>query len=371
MQPASAKVVYQPLGMVGIIGAWNYPLFLVAAPLAAVLAAGNRAMIKMSEHNPASGALFAELISQAFSPDEVCVFNGDVAIAKQLTSLDLDHIIFTGSTRIGREIMSAAADHLTPVTLELGGKSPAIISETADMANAALRICHGKTANGGQICVAPDYALIPKGRSDDFLKHIQRSYQQLYPYGPSSDDCTSIVNEAQFQRLQAWLEDAKLKGATITNMAPDYICKDRKMPLYVVSNLNSDMMLMQEEIFGPILPIIEYNQFDDAIYQIQTSARPLAAYYFGSNADEIQIVEKHTHSGGVTINDCLFHATVDDAPFGGVGPSGMGHYHGKEGFLQFSKAKTILTKGPINTSRLLYPPFGKFIHKLIYRYLIR
>lgn len=325
----------------------------------------------MSEFNPSSGALSADLIRQTFSPEEISVFNGGVEAAKKLTSLDLDHIMFTGSTRIGKEIMSAAADKLIPVTLELGGKSPAIISETADLANAALRICHGKTANGGQICVAPDYALIPKGQTQHFLELIQRHYHKLYPNGPASDDCTSIVNERQYQRLHTWLEDAKTKGATITCMAPDYIPQDRKMPLYIVSNVNSSMMLMQEEIFGPILPVIEYSQFDDAISHVQASARPLAAYYFGSDAEEIYTVEKHTHSGGVTINDCLFHATVDDAPFGGVGPSGMGHYHGKEGFLQFSKTKTILTKGPINTSGLLYPPFGKFIHRLIYRFLIR
>lgn len=371
MQPGSAKVAYQPLGVVGIVGAWNYPIFLAAGPLIPALAAGNRAMIKMSEYAPKTGELFETLVSQYFNTKEVAVVNGDGTSGAYFSSLAFDHLIFTGSSAIGKHVMAAAAKNLTPVTLELGGKSPVIVSGSADIKMAAARVCHGKTANGGQTCVAPDYVLILKEHKDAFLEAVQASYKKMYPTLIGNKDCTAIVNERHFNRLKGMIDDAESKGAELTVCGSQGDSGSRRLPLHILTGVSEDMSIMQEEIFGPLLPIVEVDSFADAVAVIKKGERPLALYYFGSNADEKRFVENNLHAGGVTINNCMFHAALDDAPFGGVGASGMGQYHGEEGFKTFSNAKTILTNGKVSGSWMLAPPFGKRLHQVIYKALIR
>ena len=373
-QPAKAFVMYQPLGVVGIITPWNYPLFLSLGPLTTALAAGNRAMIKMSEFTPATNEVIKTLLGNIFSNDKVAVINGGPDVAAHFSTQPFDHLIFTGSTRVGKIVMAAAAENLTPVTLELGGKSPTIIDDQVDIKDAVSRFILGKTLNAGQTCVAPDYILCPVGRVDELKQALSRQFNKMYPSVANNKDYGGIINEAQLQRLSLWLADAKAKGAILTSLGNDseQTCIEAgKIPLTLVNNVNDDMLLMQEEIFGPVLPIVSYNNLDEAITYINDRPRPLALYLCSHNADTQQKVLERTHAGGVCLNDAAMHVAQDDMPFGGIGPSGMGHYHGHEGFLTFSKAKSVFKKGKINTASNAFPPYGKLVHKLIYKFFLK
>ncbi|GAC1031470.1 coniferyl aldehyde dehydrogenase [Pseudomonas sp. No.21] len=368
-QPASAKVIYQPLGVVGVIVPWNYPLFLAIGPLVGALAAGNRVMVKMSESTPATSQLFKTLMARIFPEDLVAVCLGEADVGVAFSKLPFDHLLFTGATSIGRHVMRAAAENLTPVTLELGGKSPAIVSHEVPLDHAAERIAFGKTMNAGQTCVAPDYVLVPRERVEGFVEAYRTAVKSFYPQLQNNPDYTAIINERQLQRLNGYLQDAEAKGARLVPLFPE--AQGRRLPHTLVLDVKDDMKLMQDEIFGPLLPIVPYERLDQAFAYINQRPRPLALYYFGYDKREQQRVLHETHSGGVCLNDTLLHVAQDDMPFGGVGPSGMGHYHGHEGFLTFSKAKGVFIKQRFNAARMIYPPYGKSIQKLVYKLFVR
>ena len=342
-------------------------------PLATNLAAGNRTMIKMSEFTPAANAVIKDLLAEVFDEEHVAVIEGEVEVSTVFSETPWDHLIFTGSTAGGKHVMAAAAKNLTPVTLELGGKSPAIIAPGANMDDAVERICFGKAVNAGQTCIAPDYILLPKGKEKEFIAKYNQTFARLYPTLRDNDNYTAIINDRQYERLVTWLKDAEDKGASITqiNPADENFSGTRKMPLHIVENGTDNMTIMQEELFGPILPIVPYESFDAALKYINDRERPLALYLFSYNRDLEQQVLEQTHAGGVSVNDTLMHIAQDDMPFGGVGPSGMGHYHGKEGFVSLSKAKGVHRKGRFNSGRFIYPPYGTGIQKLIYKFFIR
>ncbi|MCY1266179.1 Coniferyl aldehyde dehydrogenase [compost metagenome] len=367
--PGSAKVVYQPLGVVGIIVPWNYPLFLAISPLVAALAAGNRVMIKMSESTPATARVLRDILARTFPEDLVAVVEGEVEVGVAFSRLPFDHLLFTGATGVGKHVMRAAADNLTPVTLELGGKSPALISAEVPMKDAAERIAFGKSLNAGQTCVAPDYVLVPRQRVDEFVSAYREVVQRFYPQVENNPDYTSIINERQHARLNGYLSDAEARGARIVPLLP--AAGGRRMPQALLLDVNDEMKVMQEEIFGPLLPVVPYATLDEALTYINDRPRPLALYYFGYDRGEQEHVLAQTHSGGVCLNDTLLHVAQDDMPFGGIGPSGMGHYHGHEGFLTFSKAKGVFSKPRFNAARAIYPPYGKAIQKLVYKLFIR
>ncbi|MEF9897044.1 MAG: coniferyl aldehyde dehydrogenase [Pseudomonas sp.] len=370
-QPASAKVVYQPLGVVGIIVPWNYPLFLAIGPLTCALAAGNRVMLKLSEATPATGLLLKQLLESAFPQDLITVVLGEADVGEAFSRLPFDHLLFTGATSVGRHVMLAAAQNLTPVTLELGGKSPAIISATVPLADAAERIAFGKTLNAGQTCVAPDYVLVPRERLDDFADAYRSVVHRFYPRVADNPDYTAIINPRHLARLESYLSDARDKGAKIIDLYPQEPRQDRRLPPHLLVQVNDDMRVMQDEIFGPLLPLVPYDHLDEALSYINQRPRPLALYYFGYDRGEQQKVLEQSHSGGVCLNDTLLHVAQDDLPFGGVGPSGMGHYHGHDGFLTFSKAKAVFAKQRLNAARLIYPPYGKPLIKWVYKLFIR
>ncbi|WP_257266452.1 coniferyl aldehyde dehydrogenase [Endozoicomonas sp. ONNA2] len=364
LMPASAKVVYQPLGVVGIVAPFNYPLFLSLSPLLTILAAGNRAMIKMSEFTPKTSALVARIIEQTFPADLVTVVCGDAQVAAEFTNLHFDHIIFTGSTAVGHHVMQAAAKNLTPVTLELGGKSPVIVDNDFPIQEAAQRVCYAKALNAGQTCVAPDYVLVKNDQKAAFIEHYLNAFRKMYATVNGNNDYTSIINDRHHQRLLTLLEDAKARGATIHTAGNEEVNDgSRRIPIHLIENPTDSMGIMQEEIFGPLLPVIGIDSLDEAIQFVQQRPRPLALYYFGSDTKNQEAVLEQTHSGGVCINECLLHVAVEDMPFGGIGPSGMGQYHGYEGFLTFSKAKAVLTKGKLNSTKLIYPPYGGWLQK--------
>ncbi|PKH19711.1 coniferyl-aldehyde dehydrogenase [Pseudomonas fluorescens] len=368
-QPASAKVIYQPLGVVGVIVPWNYPLYLAIGPLVGALAAGNRVMLKLSESTPATGELLKALLARIFPEDLVCVVLGEAEVGMAFSTLRFDHLLFTGATSIGRHVMRAAAEHLTPVTLELGGKSPAIVSADVPLKDAAERIAFGKALNAGQTCVAPDYVLVPEDRVEGFVEAYSHAIREFYPTLADNPDYTAIINERQLARLNAYARDATDKGATLIALYDQG--QARRMPHSLLLNVSDEMTVMQDEIFGPLLPIVPYRGIDQAFAYINQRPRPLALYYFGYNKSEQNRVLHETHSGGVCLNDTLLQVAQDDLPFGGIGPSGMGHYHGHEGFLTFSKAKGVLVKQRLNAAKLIYPPYGKSIQKLIQKLFIR
>ncbi len=368
-QPACAKVVYQPVGVVGVIVPWNYPLFLSIGPLTGALAAGNRVMIKMSEHTPRTAQLLKELLAQVFSEDLVCVVQGEADLAAAFSELAFNHLLFTGSTQVGKQVMRAAAKNLTPVTLELGGKSPAIISADVPLAEAAERIAFGKMVNSGQTCVAPDYILVPETRVDEFIEAMRSTVLKFYPKLADNPDYTAIINPQHLQRLQETLNDATAKGAQAIRVHPEE--QDQRLPLTLLRNVTDEMRVMQDEIFGPILPIVSYTTLDDALAYIAQRPRPLALYYFSYARDEQQYVLHNSHAGGVCINDTLLHVAQHDLPFGGIGPSGMGHYHAHEGFLTFSHSKAVFSKQRLNAAKLIYPPYGGWLQKLILKFFVR
>ncbi|MDO3721108.1 coniferyl aldehyde dehydrogenase [Marinobacter sp. chi1] len=373
-RPASNRVHYQPKGVVGIIVPWNYPLYLAVGPLVASLSAGNRSMIKMSEYTPHTSALFKEIIEGSFAGDLVTVITGEADVAADFSAQPFDHLLFTGSTSVGRMVMKAAAKNLTPVTLELGGKSPAIVSPDVPMEDAAQRIAFGKAFNAGQTCVAPDYVLCPADRVQAFVDEFRSRFSEMYPTIRDNDDYTAIINERQYARLQSYLDDARAKGAKVIEINPgreNLGDGTRKIPLTLLLNTTPDMKVMQDEIFGPLLPVVGYTDLEDAIHYINERPRPLALYFFGYDKEQQQYVVHQTHSGGMCINDALMHVAQDDLPFGGIGDSGMGHYHGKEGFLTFSHHRAIFTKQKFNSGQFVYPPHGTPLHKMIYKLFIR
>ena len=374
-QPGRAEVRYQPLGAVGIIVPWNYPIFLAAAPLAAALAAGNRALVKMSESTPATAALFAELVARSFADDELSVVEGDVAVAREFSRLPFDHLLFTGSTPVGRQVMRAAADHLTPVTLELGGKSPAIVGpglSPGRFARAVERIVIGKCLNAGQTCIAPDYVLLPAGQEQAFIDHARRVVAESYPAIATTADYSTIIDPRQYARLSACLEEARAHGATIVDLAPGAVADPltRRLPPLALLGVGDDLRLMQEEIFGPLLPIRPYRDLDQAIDFVNARPRPLALYLFDDDAANVERLLGRTVAGGVTINDTILHIAQDDLPFGGVGPSGMGCYHGFAGFQTFSVRKAVFHQSRLSAIGLFNPPYGAVFDRLT-RILLR
>ncbi|HEU4517236.1 MAG TPA: coniferyl aldehyde dehydrogenase [Steroidobacteraceae bacterium] len=357
--PGSARLMRQPLGVVGIIVPWNYPLYLAVSPLTAALAAGNRAMLKMSEHTPRFGALFESLVARSFRDDEVVVFNGDTGVGKAFAALPFDHLLFTGSTAVGREVMRAASANLTPVTLELGGKSPAIVTGSFDVEESARRIMHAKLINAGQTCVAPDYALVPGSLVNPFIHACRAATQAYYPVLGTNPQYTSIASDRQLRRLLAFVDDARERGASIHNLHDEPTDPERRrMAPVALTDVGDGMRVMQEEIFGPVLPVVGYDGIDEAIDYVNARPRPLALYYFGARDGDLDAVLRRTVSGGVTVNNAGFHVLQEDLPFGGVGPSGMGEYHGRAGFDRFSKLKSVFIDKRLSASALLRPPYG-------------
>ena len=362
---AKAEVVYQPKGVVGVIAPWNFPVGMVMVPMAGILAAGNRAMIKPSEFTERVAAVFAEVVPKYFAEDEIAVFTGGVEVGSAFSQLAFDHMIFTGATSVGKHIMRAAAENLVPVTLELGGKSPTFVGRSADKQKAGQRIALGKMMNAGQICLAPDYLLVAKDQEADVIESVKAGVAAMYPSLLNNDDYTSVVNGRNYERLQGYLTDAKEKGAELIELNPageDFAGSNgNKMPLTIVRNVTDDMKLMQEEIFGPILPVMTYDSIDGAIDYVNSHGRPLGLYYFGDDKAEEAKVLSRTISGGVTVNDVLFHNAMEDLPFGGVGPSGMGNYHGIDGFKTFSHGRAVYRQSGLDIAKLsgFKPPYGK------------
>jgi coniferyl-aldehyde dehydrogenase len=356
------------LGVVGIVSPWNYPYQLALAPAVPALAAGNRVMIKPSELTPRFAELLARIVAESFAEDEMAVVTGDALTGKAFTELPFDHLFFTGSTAVGKLVAQAAAKNLTPVTLELGGKSPAILDPSSDLAVAVPRLAFGKLLNAGQTCIAPDYAFVPNERIDAFVEQMHRAVAQMYPRLAANPDYTSIVNERHFARLQGLLEDARAKGARIVPINPageNFDQAGRKQPPVLVLGATPEMKLMQEEIFGPILPVLGYDRIEEAIAYINRHDRPLALYWFGSDGANRDKVLNQTLSGGVTLNDCIWHIAQEDQPFGGVGASGTGSYHGEWGFRTFSKEKPVFVQPRLNGMFLMYPPFGKTFERML------
>ena len=372
LAPARVEMHYQPLGVVGIMVPWNFPVMLSLGPLIGAIAAGNRAMIKLSEFTPHTNAALRTLLAQVFDDDEVVLIEGDAGLAAAFSTLPFDHLLFTGSTAVGRQVMAAAAPQLTPLTLELGGKSPCLIAPDMPLALAVERMIFGKSLNAGQICVAPDYVLLPRGQEQGFIEAYQTHFRRLYPKGLDSPDYGSIINAAQYERLTAWLAEAKQAGAQAHPCAsPARDDGARRLVPHLLTEVPGHCQLMQQEIFGPLLPLVPYDSIEEAIAYVAARPRPLALYLMSLDEALQSRLIRETHAGGMAINECLFQVAADDAPFGGIGPSGMGHYHGHEGFLTFSKAKTVLRRGRFSTGSLIHPPYRRWYQRLMMALFLR
>ena len=372
LAPARVEVHYQPLGVIGIMVPWNFPVMLSLGPLIGAIAAGNRAMIKLSEFTPHTNAVLRTLLAQVFGDDEVVVIEGDAGLAAAFSTLPFDHLLFTGSTAVGRLVMAAAAPQLTPLTLELGGKSPCLIAPDMPLALAVERMIFGKSLNAGQICVAPDYVLLPRGQEQGFIEAYQTHFRRLYPKGLDSPDYGSIINAAQYERLTAWLAEAKQAGAQAHPCAsPARDDGARRLVPHLLTEVPGHCQLMQQEIFGPLLPLVPYDSIEEAIAYVAARPRPLALYLMSLDETLQSRLIRETHAGGMAINECLFQVAADDAPFGGIGPSGMGHYHGHEGFLTFSKAKTVLRRGRFSAGTLIHPPYRRWYQRLMMALFLR
>ena len=362
---AKAEIRYQPKGVVGAISPWNFPLNLALAPLSGILAAGNRVMLKPSELTPSSSDITKSMIEEYFDESEIAVFVGDPEVGAAFSGLAFDHLIFTGGTAIAKHVMKAASENLVPLTLELGGKSPVVVGKSSKIKEAAQRVMQGKTMNAGQICLAPDYALVPEESIDEFVKATIDVTSKMYPDMKDNEDFTSIINQKHYDRIQGYLADAKEKGAEVVEINPaneDFSQQPHhKIPPTLVLNPTDDMQIMQEEIFGPVLPIKTYSDVSETVDYINSKDRPLGLYYFGEDSKEKDYVLNNTTSGGVTVNDVISHIQMEDLPFGGVGPSGMGSYHGHDGFKEFSHAKAVYKQTNINLMKLagLVPPYKK------------
>ena len=362
---AKAEIRYQPKGVVGAISPWNFPLNLALAPLSGILAAGNRVMLKPSELTPASSEITRSMVQEYFDESEIAVFTGDPEVGAAFSGLAFDHLIFTGGTAIAKHVMKAASENLVPLTLELGGKSPVIVGKSSNIQETAQRVMQGKTMNAGQICLAPDYALVPEESVDEFVKATVDVTSKMYPNMKDNEDFTSIINQKHYDRIQGYLADAKEKGAEVIEINPsneDFTQQPHhKIPPTLVLNPTDDMQIMQEESFGPVLPIKTYNDVSETVDYINSKDRPLGLYYFGEDSKEKDYVLNNTTSGGVTVNDVISHIQMEDLPFGGVGPSGMGSYHGHDGFKEFSHAKAVYKQTRVNLMKFagLVPPYKK------------
>ena len=371
--PARGEIRQQPLGVVGIVAPWNYPIQLALIPLADAIAAGNHALVKPSEHTPRTSELLARLIAEVFPSDRVCVVQGDASIGAAFSRLPFDHLVFTGSTVVGRAVMAAAAPNLTPLTLELGGKSPALVAPGYPIEHAADRIAAGKCFNAGQTCVAPDYVLVPRAQRDAFVRAYLASVKRRYPTLAANPDYTAVVNHRQAERLRAWLDDARERGVTVMQHRPDTEPPPpgvEVIPPTVLLDPPDEAKVMQEEIFGPLLPVKSYDDHDAAIAYINGRDRPLAFYPFDRDRARLRRTLDAVVAGGVCVNDCLIQFGQHELPVGGVGPSGMGHYHGHAGFLAFSKPMPVLYQSRLNGMKVFDPPFGKladFVVKLLTR----
>ncbi len=366
-QPAWGRVEAQPLGVVGILVPWNYALYLSVGPLISALAAGNHCMVKISEYTPTFGELFARLVGERFDASVLAVINGEVETAQAFSELPFDHLLFTGSTAVGRHIMAAAARNLTPVTLELGGKSPVVIDRSIPIREAAERLVFAKCLNAGQTCVAPDYVLCPSERVEDFVNYFLLEVRRQYEDVLNNPHYSAIINDRQHSRLLGYLQQAEQQGAKLHWSAdpPKSEAQGKRMPPVLVTDLNPSTELMQEEIFGPILPVLPYDSPEEALAFINARPRPLALYVFGYDKSLRRRYTEGTHSGGLVFNDALFHVALDNLPFGGVGHSGMGHYHGHDGFNTFSKLKPVVGKQRFSSLKLAYPPYDRWVHRLI------
>ena len=362
---AKAEIRYQPKGVVGAISPWNFPLNLALAPLGGILSAGNRVMLKPSELTPSSSDLTKSMIEEFFDESEIAVFTGDPEVGAAFSGLAFDHLIFTGGTAIAKHVMKAASENLVPLTLELGGKSPVVVGKSSKIKETATRVMQGKTMNAGQICLAPDYALVPEDSVDEFVQASVDVTSEMYPDMKDNEDFTSIINQKHYDRIQGYISDAKEKGADVVEINPsneDFSQQPHhKIPPTIILNPTEDMQVMQEEIFGPVLPVKTYKDVSETVDYINSKDRPLGLYYFGEDSKEKDYVLDNTTSGGVTVNDVISHITMEDLPFGGVGPSGMGSYHGHDGFKEFSHAKSVYKQSWLNLNKLagLVPPYKK------------
>jgi coniferyl-aldehyde dehydrogenase len=369
-----SQVRHFPKGVVGIISPWNLPFGLTVAPLTGALAAGNRAILKPSEFVPETAALFAEIIPKYFSEDEVAVVTGGADISQRFAELPFDHLLFTGSSNIGAKVMQSASKNLVPVTLELGGKSPVIIGRSAKLDLAGTRLTFGKLLNGGQLCLSPDYVVVPNELEEQLIARVVHEAQSMYPNITENEDYAGVINERHFARLQNYIDDAVAKGAKLTIVGADKTRaskNNRRMPLHILQNVNEDMLVMHEEIFGPILPVMTYSDVAEVPDMIEPRRNPLAMYYFGKDKREQEYLLSHVQSGGVCINDITLHYVQEDLPFGGVGASGMGAYHGPEGFRSLSHARAIYSQTMIDVLPIIgaRPPFGEKFRKNISKIL--
>ncbi len=367
---AKAEIRWQPKGTIGIISPWNFPINLTFTPLAGVFAAGNRAMIKPSEYTPATSELMARMFREAYDETEVAVVTGGPAVGEAFSRQPFDHLLFTGATSIAYHVMRAAAENLVPLTLELGGKSPTIVGTGANIAQAAGRIMAGKTLNAGQICLAPDYVFVAEGQQEKFVRAAEGAVASMFPTLKDNPDYTSVINQRHYDRLQGYLADARAKGATVVELNPakeDFSQQPHhKIPPTIVLNPTDDMKIMRDEIFGPLLPVKTYKGIDDAIGYVNAKPRPLGLYYFGTDASEREKVLERTTSGGVTVNDVVMHVSMEDLPFGGIGPSGMGAYHGVDGFKAFSHGKAVYAQTGVEAVTTLFrPPYGDKIRNML------
>jgi acyl-CoA reductase-like NAD-dependent aldehyde dehydrogenase len=369
---ARARVHYQPLGVVGIIAPWNYPVYLALSPLVAAIAAGNRAMIKPSELTPRTSALLQRMVAETFDPTEIVVVTGGPEIGEAFSRLPFDHLLFTGSTAIGRRVMQAAAANLVPVTLELGGKSPAIVAPDYPLDKAVQSIMTGKLLNAGQTCIAPDYVFVPRAKQQDFVAKAKAVTAKLYPTIAGNPDYTAIVSDRHFQRLQRLADEARQAGVDVVELGPagEAPGNQRKIAPTLLLDPDDRLALMQEEIFGPLLPVKGYDDLNETIDYVNRHPRPLALYLFSDDASTVDRVLTRTTSGGVTVNDTLYHVAAEDLPFGGVGPSGIGAYHGREGFITFSHAKGTFYQSKRNLGGLLRPPYGPRMDRLL-KFMLR
>jgi acyl-CoA reductase-like NAD-dependent aldehyde dehydrogenase len=365
--PGRSRVRYQPLGVAGIIVPWNYPLYLAMSPLVGAIAAGNRVMLKLSEFTPRTAELLQSALAKHFPELEVCAVLGPASVGQAFSRLPFDHLLFTGSTATGRHVMKAAAENLTPVTLELGGKSPAIVAEGYPVAHAAQRIVLGKAFNAGQTCIAPDYVLVPRGALDAFLAEAVSAAQRFYPDPLGGPDYSSIASDRHYQRVAALLEEARTAGARIVPLHPGQQpdARTRRFPLTAIVGAARDSGVLTDEIFGPLLPIVTYDHIDEVVEDIARRPAPLALYIFDRDRRRIEHVLAGTKAGGVTINDVIFHIGQEDLPFGGVGPSGIGRYHGRDGFITFSNARSVFHQSRLAPATLLRPPFEGWRDRLI------
>ena len=366
---SKSYIKYQPLGTIGVISPWNFPVNLVLAPLAGIFAAGNRTMIKPSELTPATSEVTKKMFEAYFDKSEAAVFTGDAEVGAAFSALPFDHLLFTGGTQIGKKVMKAASENLVPVTLELGGKSPVIVDEDANLSEVAKKVMRGKTMNAGQICLAPDYLMLPKGKGKEFADASSDAIGEMFKDLKYNDDYTSVINERHYDRINELVSDAKEKGAEVVQINPadeDFEQQElHKIPPTIVLNPTEDMKIMQEEIFGPVLPVKEYDDFEETVNYVNSKDRPLGLYLFSKDKNKEKKVLDNTTSGGVTLNDVIWHIGQEELPFGGVGPSGTGSYHGYDGFKEFSHAKAVYKQFSADLMAQMMPPYkGKMFESM-------